>query len=141
MAEEQDYAGWRIDREYGLNDSSDDIPYNYLKLSRHMDDKYYWMHYYKDCATGNTYGSLLEETSQKADYMLSLLSPEINRAGKSEDIDTDTLRQILTEYYLIHSQRISSRHSTTQLGNTGNLWSYQEMHEALKKAVLRLSEL
>ena len=115
MAEEQDYAGWRIDREYGLNDSSDDIPYNYLKLSRHMDDKYYWM--------------------------LSLLSPEINRAGKSEDIDTDTLRQILTEYYLIHSQRISSRHSTTQLGNTGNLWSYQEMHEALKKAVLRLSEL
>ena len=141
LAEEQDYAGWRIDREYGLDDSSDDIPYNYLKLSRHMDDKYYWMHYYKDCATGNTDGSLLEETSQKADYMLSLLSPEINRAGKSEDIDTDTLRQILTEYYLIHSQRISSRHSTTQLGNTGNLWSYQEMHEALKKAVLRLSEL
>ncbi len=141
MAEEQDYAGWRIDREYGLNDSSDDIPYNYLKLSRHMDDKYYWMHYYKDCATGNTDGSLLEETSQKADYMLSLLTPEINRAGKSEDIDTDTLRQILTEYYLIHSQRISSRHSTSQLGNTGNLWSYQEMHEALKKAVLRLSEL
>lgn len=127
-AEEQEYICWRIDQEY----SPDEIPNTYRNFSRHMDDKYYWMHYY-----------LLKDYSQtidadwKTEYMLSLLNPAINRANTS--IDTDDLCDILKDYYLIYNQRISSRYSTIQLGNTGELWDYQEMRQKLQAAALRIS--
>lgn len=185
MAEEQNYAAWRIHREYGFDSGSGHIPNTCLHLSRHMDDKYYWMHDYllKDtkpdshsltspevfrksgaerdaCDTidstsvkpyvsngaerdtcNSTMDSQSKDASQKTEYMLSLLTPGINRADTLENMDTDILRQILTDYFQIHSQRISSRYSTSQLGNTGSLWNYQEMYQALKKAAIQLRDL
>ena len=130
VTEAQEYMCWCIDQEY----SPDEIPNTYRDFSRHMDDKYYWMHYYLLKDHNQTM-----DAGRKTEYMLSLLTSDVNRANTS--IDTDALSGILKAYYLIHDQRISSRYSTTQLGNTGGLWDYQEMRQELQTAALTISEL
>lgn len=145
VTEEQEYICWRIDQEYCSDKTAD----TYRNFSRHMDDKYYWMHYYLPKDANPDHPSLyqtnpantdyINNINQKTEYMLSLLTPDMNRANTS--IDTDHLRGILRDYFLIHNQRISSRYSITQLGNTGELWDYQEMRQKLQTAALRLSEI
>lgn len=132
VTEEQEYTLWRIDQEY----KPDIIPDTYRDFSRHMDDKYYWMHYY---LPKNTKQNTAMTVTQKTEYMLSLVTSDINRAVTS--IDTDTLRRILTDYYMIHNQRISPRYSTSRLGNAGDLWNYEEMRQKLQRAALRLRNL
>ncbi len=134
-----EYMQWRAEGELGDGSISEDRG-QYLE----MDQGYCWLNHYllhkdgmQDGGSGDPVETVMAATTVAGQGDGQEKSVRMGRATTCVG-DSDGLRTILTDYFQIREQCVTTRKHMSSMGDRGKLWPYEEMKKRLTDASRRV---